>query len=55
MMQKSGCAAPFFRSRFLKGHCMKNVHSYGRFAAIMLILILLLILGLMLNLNIGSV
>ena len=34
---------------------MKNVHSYGRFAAIMLILILLLILGLMLNLNIGSV
>ena len=34
---------------------MKNVHSYGRFATIMLILILLLILGLMLNLNIGSV
>ena len=34
---------------------MKNVHSYGRFAAIMLTLILLLILGLMLNLNIGSV
>ena len=34
---------------------MKNVHSYGRFAAIMLILILLLVLGLMLNLNIGSV
>ena len=33
----------------------KKRHSYGRFAAIMLLLTLLLTLGLVLNLNIGSV
>lgn len=34
---------------------MKNIHSYRRFAGILLLLLLLLVLGLLLNLNIGSV